>query len=88
MQVKNIDLGQPKYSYKSEFKALDHFTWGELSLDKDEVVYVTIYTDAQNTDHALVTKKYHPEQCQVVSPEAVWNMEKGQKLALVQHMSL
>ena len=83
-----IDLGQPKYSYKSEYKVLDYFTWGELSLDKGEVVYVTIYTDTQNRDHALVTKKYHPEQCQVMSPEVVWNMEKLEKLALLQHVTL
>ena len=59
-----------------KYKVLDYFEWGQLKLDKGQIIVI----ENQDDGDALVYVEHYPEKSQVISGQAMTNMVSLKKI--------
>lgn len=64
-----------------KYKALQHFTWGQLELEKGQTYLIEdLGKNSQGNERSLVSKQYYPEEKQVVGTRAIQTMVELKKI--------
>lgn len=66
-----------------KYKVLEYFRWGDLMLDKGQIVLVTTHNPQDNNSFklSLISVEHYPNKNQVVATKAVESMVSLQKIA-------